>query len=137
MACLRVLSAICVVGLEQLKSEFRVSCGELQHLSHRAGHIQLHISRLQQSSAVPQCLATGICIKLMAEKIWHTMMLLKLAFLKSSKVSVSPIDSMRNPSKLVNKPLVHHATDWGLLMPMAAPKQTCAKQAKNVKSNDA
>ena len=64
-------------------------------------------------------------------------MLLKLAFLKSSNVSVSPIDNMRNPSKLVNKPLVHHATDWGLLMPMAAPKQTCAKQAKNVKSHNA
>lgn len=65
------------------------------------------------------------------------MMLLKLAFLKSSKVSVSPIDSMRNPSKLVNKPLLHHATDWGLLMPMAAPKQTCVKSAKNLKSHHA
>ena len=78
-----------------------------------------------------------ICIKLMAEQIWHTKMLPELAFLKSSKVSVSPIDNMRNPSKLVNKPLVHHATDWGLLMPMAAPKQTCAKQVRNVKSHNA
>jgi len=114
-------------------------CDEFRNLSHRAGHNQRHlpITRLQQSSAVHQCLTTGICIKLMAEKIWHTMMLLQLAFLKSSKVSVSPIDSMRNPSKLVNKPLVHHATDWGLLMPMAAPKQTCAKQVKNVKSHNA
>lgn len=48
-----------------------------------------------------------------------------LAFLKSSNVSVSPMESMRKPSKLVKSPLLHHATASGLPMPIAAPRQTC------------
>lgn len=46
-------------------------------------------------------------------------------FLKSSNVKVNPIDSIKKPSKPVNRPLLHHATDSGRLIPMAAPRQTC------------
>ena len=45
--------------------------------------------------------------------------------LKSSSVSVRPIDSIRNPRPYVNRSLLNHSRDDGREIPKAAPKQTC------------